>query len=418
MFVIVVLLLLVFLFKGGGFGFSRPNANALGVISFQNETLTPEMFLTDVRNGKADAVLVEEQTLKDAKKNEAGSMVHARFVSEVNTAEPGESEVEIRLQNARGNKRTLTAQLRILAGSSRILLDKGTGLDQVSAARFLRDPADAGAASLSLISDVPVYDAENGCYFYPYSLRIYGQEISCSAGVFDVTPPEILGAGDKEISVNDTVQYRSGVTVTDDFDPAVKLEIDASAVNASEVGVYPVVYRATDQSGNEASVTIELKVITAEMQQVIELEDEVLGQIITEGMSQREKAHAIYRWIYDNIRYTAAPEDQTLWEDAYYGLSRSRGNCYTIAALSEAMLTRVEIPNMRIWRIPGADVIHVWNLVKIDGGWYHFDACPTYLPYDGFLFTDSKSREYSEMLSPYRLHYYDYVKEEYPAVVE
>jgi transglutaminase-like putative cysteine protease len=158
--------------------------------------------------------------------------------------------------------------------------------------------------------------------------------------------------------------------------------------------------------------------MSAEMQTVYTRADEILGRIVSDNMTIREKAYAIYRWVRYNIRYASAPEEYDTIQGAYDGLRRGAGDCFTFYAISEVLLTRAEIPNMRIQRIPEADVHHFWNLVDLGEGWYHFDSCPPFVPVNGFMFTDSKSREYTIIQRPYRLHYYDYVKADYPQVVE
>ena len=61
-----------------------------------------------------------------------------------------------------------------------------------------------------------------------------------------------------------TVSYKKGVTVSDNVDKDIELEIDSSKVNLNKVGSYKVVYKATDKAGNttkkEIKVTVEAPV--------------------------------------------------------------------------------------------------------------------------------------------------------------
>ena len=57
---------------------------------------------------------------------------------------------------------------------------------------------------------------------------------------------------------------------------------------------------------------------------------------------------------------------------------------------------------------------HYWNLVNIDGSWYHFDTCPQPYPNnDGcFLLTDAEVAAYS---TNKQSGYYNFNKANYPA---
>ena len=68
-----------------------------------------------------------------------------------------------------------------------------------------------------------------------------------------------------------------------------------------------------------------------------------------------------------------------------------KGNCYAYYSASAALLTRAGIENMEIHE---PDMSHVWNLVKMDGQWYHFDATPGWGE-QRFLWTDEQMENYS-----------------------
>ena len=98
---------------------------------------------------------------------------------------------------------------------------------------------------------------------------------------------------------------------------------------------------------------------------------------------------------------------------AYVGLTTHRGNCYTYYAVSRTLLDRAGIKNMEICRDDPAKP-HYWNLVNIDGAWYHFDACPhpNGHPLDSFLLTDAQVAAYSEKEVK---DYYKFAAGKYPA---
>ena len=73
----------------------------------------------------------------------------------------------------------------------------------------------------------------------------------------DTESPIFEGLCDKEVYVGETVSYKKGVSVSDNVDEEVSMEIDASAVNLDVPGEYPVVYSATDLAGNNTTETIQ-----------------------------------------------------------------------------------------------------------------------------------------------------------------
>lgn len=230
----------------------------------------------------------------------------------------------------------------------------------------------------------------------------------------DTEAPVISGAADINIYLGDSVSYRKNITVTDNSQVEPELTVDTSGVNLDEAGVYPVIYIARDNVGNTASVTVNLTV-TARMysqEEVDAMADEVLAKIITDGMTQREKAEAIYTWITTHVSYISHSEGDDWVRSAYEGLKQRQGDCRVYAATSKELLTRAGITNMDIAKIP-AKSNHYWNLVDVGEGWLHFDTTPRKGgPRGFFLWTDSELMEYSKSHS--NSHNYDH--DAYPQV--
>ena len=117
----------------------------------------------------------------------------------------------------------------------------------------------------------------------------------------DNEPPRIIGAHDQTVYIGDRVSYRRDVTVSDNLDEHAELTIDSSAVNLKKEGSYQVYYTATDVSGNTTTKAVTFTVAQrtedyVSKDQLDALLDEVLEDIITEDMTQHEKARAIYDW--------------------------------------------------------------------------------------------------------------------------
>jgi len=252
----------------------------------------------------------------------------------------------------------------------------------------------------------------------------YGNKSEYAANltvVHDTTPPVISGELNKRVAVGGTVSYRTGVSVTDDYDANVQLSIDSSQVNLNQAGTYLVIYSATDVSGNRAEVTGTVTVFEIDMPLVNAMADEILAKIISSGMSALEKARAIYNWVDGKMKYSATGTKKDIAQRAYDCFTKGSGDCYTYMAASHVLLTRAGIDNRIVQRIPGASTQHYWNLVNVGTGWHHFDACPSPSSAVGyhqrFMFTESQAQEYTRIITA-RDHYYDYDKSSVPEVVE
>ena len=223
----------------------------------------------------------------------------------------------------------------------------------------------------------------------------------------DITPPVIYGTSDKIVELGNTPSYRDGVTVTDNDDESVKISIDASGVDLTKIGTYPLIYTSTDKRGNTATVTVKVMVVepsgeldgsnstVCTKEELDALCNKILSEIIKDGMTEREKAEAIFNRV-NSIKYVSTEDDPQWIGAAYTALTTGRGDCWNYASASKALLTLAGIPNYDIRR-EGGTSDHFWQIVYVDGGWYHFDACPTLKKYyiRAFLLTEEEAIAYS-----------------------
>ncbi len=241
----------------------------------------------------------------------------------------------------------------------------------------------------------------------------------------DIEGPVISGAQDLTVAAGSTVSYRDGVSAVDDRDGPVALQVDSSGADLSKVGEYPVLYWAEDSSGNRTEVPVTLTVTLPDTQvsdsrvsreELDALAGKILARITRDGMSQKQKARAIYNYVHDGISYVG-DSDKSNWIDAAYtGFTRKRGDCYTYFACAKALLTCAGIPNVDVCRA-GGPTNHYWQLVDVGGGYYHFDACPHLraYPIDSFLLTEEEAKEYSDWRGK---NYYIYDYDACPVKVE
>ncbi len=225
---------------------------------------------------------------------------------------------------------------------------------------------------------------------------------------YDTEAPTIEGELDKTVYTGSSISFKSNITVADNVDESPELSVDSSSVDLNAEGEYTVVYTATDFSGNSTSEEGTITVIKATYteDEVYALCDEVLAEIITDDMSDYDKAHAIYVWVQGNIGYGESDDAGDWLKGAYDALVNRHGDCYNYFAVSKALLTRAGIKNADIEIIPTATRHHYWNVIDCGEGWRHFDTTPrTDKTFKGFYVTDEELMEYSN--AHYHSHNYD-----------
>ncbi|MBP3809666.1 MAG: transglutaminase domain-containing protein [Clostridiales bacterium] len=210
--------------------------------------------------------------------------------------------------------------------------------------------------------------------------------------VDDHTAPLIYGAHDLEGFVGMNQSYLDGITVTDNYDPNPVLVVDNSQVNTNISSSFPVTYIATDENGNSSSVTVTLTLRVKpdryyDPEIVYDMARRAIEQnnIYDEDMTDVQKAFRIFNWVHNNIHYIGTSDKSDWTVGAFDGFSTHQGDCFTYYACCRAMLDVAGIPNLLVERYPITWSPHYWNLVQLDGQWYHCDACYAYY-HEGYYF--------------------------------
>jgi hypothetical protein len=227
----------------------------------------------------------------------------------------------------------------------------------------------------------------------------------------DSEKPVITPVKELFAAVGEKITYRSAVTVTDNLttpptdgsaNPSanastpttptskVTLDVDSSAVDVNTPGTYPVLYTATDESGNVATLELNITISDVTEEMLLEEVDWLISRIIREDMTDPEKVEAIQRWVRGNVYYIDDGSKKSEYIEAYHGFTQLSGDCYTFYACSKVLLDRVGIENKMAQRIAGQPTTHYWNMWKFGEEWYHMDSCP-YLagfPAAGHMMTD------------------------------
>lgn len=232
----------------------------------------------------------------------------------------------------------------------------------------------------------------------------------------DTEAPDLSATKDFSVFQDETVSYRKYIHADDNSGEEPQYSIDASKVNTSILGDYPIVITATDDAGNEASKEVTVSVVkrTYTDEDLYERIDELLAKIITEDMDDTERARAIYDWAVNNIEYTGSSDKNNFNKAAISGLLDFKGDCYTNTTICVACFKRLGMDARVIRKVPIVSMYnHWWLIVKIDGYWYHMDTCPRVWDNpEMFLWTEGKMKAFSAN----HLETHNYDRSLYPAV--
>lgn len=95
----------------------------------------------------------------------------------------------------------------------------------------------------------------------------------------------------------------------------------------------------------------------------------ILANIITTGMNDHQKEKAIHDYIVLHVTYDESYAEHS----AYAALTLGKTVCQGYALLTYKMLSSAGIENKIVEGTAGGSN-HSWNLVKLDGNWYHLDV--------------------------------------------
>lgn len=116
--------------------------------------------------------------------------------------------------------------------------------------------------------------------------------------------------------------------------------------------------------------------IPADKQQAIELYEKIsaiISSVIEPGMTDYQKELALHDYVVEHCSYSHGNPDNENEYRAYGALVEGEAVCNGYAEAMALLLSCVDINNEVITG-RADDELHAWNLVEIDGAWYHLDA--------------------------------------------
>ena len=212
----------------------------------------------------------------------------------------------------------------------------------------------------------------------------------------DTTAPVIHGIKDVTVTQGEKPDLSTGVYASDDISNNISVRIDASKLDITIPGKYEISYIAKDDAGNTSTAvstvtvtkkenkkastekkSVKKKTVTVKKKPNYGKVDQLASKLLKKLKrgSDVETARAIFKWVHKNVHYVHNGSKLTGKKAAYYGLTSHTGNCRVFAWTCKILLDKAGIKNMIVSRYP-VTTRHYWNLVYMNGGWYHCDATP------------------------------------------
>lgn len=360
--------------------------------------LKAKLTIVDILNSiTLEAGFIPQLTTRDFVKDEGQDV---SFVTDLSTLDMSKPASHIIQLNVNGTIKNAGIQILDTIAPKATVVNQELWIgDTIEADAFVTDIVDKTAVQTSFV-ETPDF-TRMGEQELRIVLEDEGGNISELDAVLtiaeDEEAPTIAGVKDRTIYIGETLSYRQGISVIDNRDKEVELQIDSSSVNLKKEGKYKVIYTAEDKSGNKAekvaSITVETLSVSRET--LNKLIDGVLDKIVNDNMTLKEKAKKIYTWTKGNIGYTGSSDKSDWMAEAYRGFKNGVGDCFTYYAVSKAMLDREGIPNIDLTRL-GGTTRHYWSLIDVGEGWYHYDSCPNKDKKESFYMTESEVEALTE----------------------
>lgn len=232
-----------------------------------------------------------------------------------------------------------------------------------------------------LLSNYPAYK-----YAYDMSMTLQGNMLKCTFSYMPYRsgdyPQDFQGAevdGLHELvtlAQNNLTQTAVNIRITN---PSLTVD-DMNNALQQVGGSYLLCHLNRD--GTAITITPQNKMTQEEclarLEEIDRLADEVLADCIRDGMTQQEKAVAIYTVITDRVKYdrryytdlSSMPYDS---QTAYGALHNDLAICGGYAQAIQVLFEKVGIPCLTVQGQMGSEN-HMWNIAKIDGVWLYYDA--------------------------------------------
>lgn len=281
--------------------------------------------------------------------------------------------------------------------------------------------------SCSDMSPVDYHFSENPSTYTQgtYQIQLIITDSAGNSQTYDI-PYEVSGDGEapkiQGLTMMQTVagipiDYLRGVKAIDSGDGQVEVTAQEPAGFDIRVpGSYEITYSATDSAGNIASETAQLVVLSEndnfsqlQSEDVFRMGDAIIKTLSISNNRDDEQtfARAIFDYVQGHMQYVNGSNTDDWQQAAVSALLLGYGDSANYYGLSRLLLTCAGYENMMVERQSAQEIAagdeegdekktakwyapHFWNLVRVNGAWYHFDTAPYYGGSDFFLWTDAQ----------------------------
>ncbi len=229
----------------------------------------------------------------------------------------------------------------------------------------------------------------------------------------DGVAPVFEGCVDLTTIEGVAISYTHNAKAIDDVDGEVAVTAtESNGLNIKTPGEYEITYSATDSSGNTGTKTVKLTVLPKDTD-LTKIDQEMymlMGYAITDelfrdadpDMSEKERAYKCYRYVQDHMYFV---DNKNEYEDldtqwmypAALAIRQKYGDCRNYYGFARLLYTCAGIENLMVFHpanTANADR-HWWNMIKIDGEWWHADPTPRVGISNFFMKTDAWMDNYS-----------------------
>ncbi|USB32637.1 transglutaminase domain-containing protein [Paenibacillus sp. YPG26] len=125
--------------------------------------------------------------------------------------------------------------------------------------------------------------------------------------------------------------------------------------------------------GTSASAVVTVRFVyresAAQTKEVDSRVKQIVKSVIKPGMNDHQKVKALHDWIVLHLKYDTTLRKYT----AYEGLKTGEAVCQGYSLLAYKLLLEAKVPNLIVEGTAGGQ-LHAWNLLKLQGQWYHMDT--------------------------------------------
>lgn len=161
----------------------------------------------------------------------------------------------------------------------------------------------------------------------------------------------------------------------DDFEDMVGEDYEQEASSENDVTIGGMYRIESTEHLSDAYLSGDLSSLTEDERETVELAAAVIDEVITDDMTDYEKELAIYDWMYENI--TCSDGITSVIPILGDGVDNPQGVLKSGEAVCVGFATTfrffMQMLDIECMVVHDVYLSHSWNLVNIEGGWYHCD---------------------------------------------